>query len=280
LPSFSLRLEEKQQDLVLHLPDPSPIVQGDSERIVQILSNLLSNAHKYTPQGGHIELAVETTGTMARISVIDSGIGLSVEEQAQLFTRFYRAQNATTQTVNGTGLGLTIARSLVEMHGGEITVTSKPGQGSTFSFTLPLVQQRAAPISAPAGHRGKRILVVDDEPDITNLLLHALEGAGYDVSVAATGMKAFELATTTRPDVIILDLLLPDLEGITLLEWLKNNILTANVPVIILSTSDEDGQERELGAVDYLSKPIKPETLLQRITNILAHQPYPEPSAP
>ncbi|MEO6891548.1 MAG: response regulator, partial [Ktedonobacteraceae bacterium] len=187
---------------------------------------------------------------------------------------------ATTQTVNGTGLGLTIARSLVEMHGGEITVTSATGQGATFSFTLPLVQQRAAPLPAHAGRLGKRILVVDDEPDITNLLQHALEGAGYDVGVAATGMKAFELATTTQPDVIILDLLLPDMEGLTVLEWLKNNTLTANIPVIILSTSDEDGQERELGAVDYLSKPIKPETLLQRIANILAHQPYPEPSAP
>ncbi|MEO6888467.1 MAG: PAS domain S-box protein [Ktedonobacteraceae bacterium] len=280
LPSFSLRLEEKHQDLVLHLPNPSPIVQADSERVVQILSNLLSNAHKYTPQGGRIDLTVEATGTMARISITDSGIGLSVEEQAQLFTRFYRAQNATTQTVNGTGLGLTIARSLVEMHGGEITVTSEPGQGSTFSFTLPLVQQRVALLPARAGHLGKRILVVDDEPDITNLLQHALEGVGYDVRVATTGIKAFELATTIRPDVIILDLLLPDMEGLTVLAWLKNNLLTANIPVIILSTSDEGGQERELGAVDYLSKPIKPETLLQRITNILAHQPYPEPSAP
>nr|MBA2678318.1 hypothetical protein [Ktedonobacteraceae bacterium] len=105
----------------------------------QVLSNLLSNAHKYTPVGGHLEIVVETKGSLAHIAVIDTGIGLSPEELGQLFTRFYRAQNAFTQAIQGTGLGLTITRSLVEMHGGELQVFSTPGLGSTFCFTLPVV---------------------------------------------------------------------------------------------------------------------------------------------
>ena len=105
---------------------------------MQILSNLLSNAHKYIPEEGHIDLSVETVGPVAWISVTDSGIGLSTEEQAQLFTRFYRAHNAATEAVGGTGLGLVITRSMVEMQGGEMQVSSEPGHGSTFRFTLPL----------------------------------------------------------------------------------------------------------------------------------------------
>ncbi|MDQ2907454.1 MAG: ATP-binding protein [Chloroflexota bacterium] len=268
LPTFSLRLEEKQQELVLHLPDPSPIVQADSERIVQVLSNLLSNAHKYTPQGGRIDLTVETTGTMARISVTDTGIGLSVDEQAQLFTRFYRAQNTMSQTVNGTGLGLTIARTLVELHGGEITLTSTPGQGSTFSFTLPLVQHLLP--MAQGGRLGKRILVVDDESDIAHLLQHTLAGAGYEVIATGTGAGALELAKTIQPDLITLDLGLPDMYGLTVLAALKAEPSTANIPVIILTVSDGDRQDCMLDAIDYLHKPIKADVLLERIANVFA----------
>lgn len=149
IPSFQPQLDTKDQICTLHLPDQAPMVQGDAERIIQIFSNLLSNAHKYTPQGGHIDLAVEVVGTVARVAVTDTGIGLSKEEQAELFKRFYRAQNALTESVSGTGLGLSITRSLVELHGGEIQVFSEPGKGSTFCFTLPLVQQQALPRVRP-----------------------------------------------------------------------------------------------------------------------------------
>ena len=120
MPSFQLRWEAKRQTFTLHLPEGDPIVLGDTERVTQILSNLLSNAHKYTPDEGHIALSVETAGSIACVAITDSGIGLSTEEQALLFTRFYRARNAVTEAVSGTGLGLVITRSLVEMQGGEI----------------------------------------------------------------------------------------------------------------------------------------------------------------
>jgi len=137
IPSFQLSWETRQQTFTLHVPVPAPIVRGDAERVTQILTNLLSNAHKYTPDGGSIDLTIESMGSVVSIAITDTGIGLSTEEQSRLFTRFYRADNATTKSVAGTGLGLTITRMLVEMQGGEIHVSSRPGHGSTFRVTLP-----------------------------------------------------------------------------------------------------------------------------------------------
>lgn len=154
LPSFRPAWDARRQTFILHLPDPPPIVLGDSRRVTQILSNLLSNAHKYTPDEGRIDLTVEMAEPVARVKISDSGIGLSTEEQARLFTSFYRACNAITEAGGGTGLGLVITRALVEMHGGEIKVVSEPGQGSTFSFTLPLAQilePAMLPAEDPAG---------------------------------------------------------------------------------------------------------------------------------
>lgn len=279
IPSFQPQLDTKQQVCTLHLPEQAPIVQGDAERIIQILSNLLSNAHKYTPQGGHIDLAVEVVGTVARTAVTDSGIGLSNKEQAQLFKRFYRAQNALTESIGGTGLGLSITRSLVELHGGEIQVFSEPGKGSTFCFTLPLVQQWALPTPRRKGGPGKCILVVDDEPDIAHLLQHYLEGAGYLVLGAATGTEAFQLAKTAHPDLIALDMLLPDTSGLTVLEWLKSDASTSSIPVMILSIADDDGRWRLLGAIDYFHKPIKPDILLPRIAAVFTDQVHPPHTA-
>jgi signal transduction histidine kinase len=135
--SFRPQMEAKGQRLTLDVAEALPAISGDAARITQILTNLLSNAHKYTPPGGRIRVTVRGEEGRVRIEIRDSGSGLSSEEQAQLFTPFFRAQNPATQDVGGTGLGLAITRALVEMHGGEIMVASAPGQGAIFSFTLP-----------------------------------------------------------------------------------------------------------------------------------------------
>jgi signal transduction histidine kinase len=132
------QLEAKGQRLTLERDQTLPVVSGDPARITQILTNLLSNAHKYTPPGGHITVRVRGEASGVRVEVEDTGIGLSTEEQARLFTPFFRAQHHTVQAARGTGLGLAITRALVERHGGAITVRSVPSQGSTFSFTLPV----------------------------------------------------------------------------------------------------------------------------------------------
>jgi len=249
VPSFQPGWDAKRQMFTLHLPEEAPMVLGDADRVTQILSNLLSNAHKYTPEEGHIDLSVEVVGPMATIAVTDSGIGLSTEEQARLFTRFYRAHNAVTEVGGGTGIGLVMTRSLVEMQGGEIQVTSEPGHGSTFRFTLPLAESPGLPALPRETPPGKRILVVDDEPDIRRLLQHYLEGAGYEVMVASAGEEAFQLARTARPDLITLDMLLPDSSGLTVLEWLKSDATTASIPVMMLTIVDDAGRQlcRHLG---------------------------------
>jgi signal transduction histidine kinase len=134
------QIEAKRQLLTLNLADALPVLVGDAKRVMQILTNLLSNAHKYTPPGGRITVAVRGEDGRVRVEVQDTGIGLSSDDQAQLFAKFFRAKNPATRQVGGTGLGLAITRSLVEMHGGEITVSSAPGQGSTFGFTLSATQ--------------------------------------------------------------------------------------------------------------------------------------------
>jgi signal transduction histidine kinase len=132
------QIEAKGQRISFDQPQTLPAVTGDAERIRRILINLLSNAHKYTPEGGQIRLTAFAEDGWVRIDVQDNGIGLSPDEQAHLFERFFRARQPATESVEGTGLGLPITRLLVEMHGGRITVTSAPGEGSTFSFTLPV----------------------------------------------------------------------------------------------------------------------------------------------
>jgi len=134
------QIEGKGQHLRLDLATPLPVVTGDPERLTQILLNLVSNAHKYTPQGGSITVATRAERAEVCIAVQDTGIGLSSEEQQQLFTKFFRAQHPLVREAGGTGLGLAIARALVELHGGTLTVVSTPGQGSTFNVTLPTAQ--------------------------------------------------------------------------------------------------------------------------------------------
>jgi PAS domain S-box-containing protein len=138
--SLRLQIEAKGQQLELDLAEDLPSAWADPDRVTQILTNLVSNAHKYTPAGGSIVVRARGQDGRVRVEVGDNGIGLSPDEQAQLFTRFFRARNRATREVGGTGLGLAITRSLIELHGGEISVTSQPGQGSTFYCTLPAVQ--------------------------------------------------------------------------------------------------------------------------------------------
>jgi signal transduction histidine kinase len=142
--SLRPQIEAKEQRLTLHLAEELPAVSGDDDRVTQILTNLLSNAHKYTPPGGSITITARGEAGHVRVSVQDTGIGLAPDDQARLFTKFFRAQNRGTQGISGTGLGLAITRALVELHGGEITVTSALGQGSTFSFTLPAMSESEA----------------------------------------------------------------------------------------------------------------------------------------
>ena len=260
-----------------------PPVRGDAARISQILANLLSNAHKYTAEGGTITISAAREGKMLRISVADTGVGMTEEELSHLFTRFYRAKHPGTQDVGGTGLGLSITKMLVEMHGGTMAVQSVPEVGSTFSFTLPIAEVEEetalsptdALLAAMPNADGAVILMVEDEPDIAELNRWHLTRAGYHVLVAANANEGLEMAQSYEPDLILLDVLLPGTDGLTLLDWLKSDPQTASIPVLLLSILPDDGYGRTLGAVDYLNKPIPSDLLLNHVRAILVSKRSP-----
>jgi PAS domain S-box-containing protein len=285
--SLRPQVEAKNQTLTLNLPADLPTALGDADRVTQILTNLLANAHQYTPAGGVIAVSAAAEGTAVRVAVQDTGIGIAPEDQAQLFTKFFRAHNRTTEEVGGSGLGLAITRSLVEMHGGTLTVASTVGAGSTFAFTLPQANAQPARVAAadalpatsirtagPApSTAGRLILVVDDEPDIGNLVARYLGRAGYRVRLVHDGATALAAARSEHPDLITLDVMLPDCDGFTVLDWLKSDAATASIPVVLLSVVDDGGLGARLGAVGYLRKPVDEWRLLDRVYRVLAHGP-------
>jgi len=277
-------MEQKGQSLRLELPEDLPNVMADRDRLVEIVTNLLSNAHKYTLEGGSVTVRARAVIDEVQVEVSDTGVGMTPDERDKLFTKFFRAQNPATQNVSGTGLGLNIVKSLVEKQGGRIWVTSEPTKGSTFTFTIPTVgtpalertAAPAAPARAPVTKVGARILVVDDDPDHVGLFRHFLERGGYQVLVAHDARTALQTAQRERPDLITLDVNLPDDDGFTLLEWLKADPATAPIPVIMLSVVEDTGRGLLMGAVDYLHKSKIDEQVLLSHVGSIVRSPEPQ----
>jgi PAS domain S-box-containing protein len=276
--SFQPQLDAKNQRLDLDLPSSLPYVLADRERVIQILTNLVSNAHKYTPAGGSITISARADERFFTVEVADTGMGLSAEDLGKLFTKFFRASNRATQEVRGTGLGLAITRSLVEAHGGQITATSQLGEGSTFRFTLLVAagEQRTAAPSLPWSQRrgGRRVLVVEDEADIADLFRRYLERAGYEVLVAGNGEDAMVLVIEEQPDLVTLDVALPDMDGYAVMERLRETLGPSEMPpVVFLSMLPDDGRAARLGAVGHLTKPFGEAALLDAVRRGLDERP-------
>ncbi|MGB9724477.1 MAG: GAF domain-containing protein, partial [Chloroflexia bacterium] len=275
--SARAEIERKQLTLEVRVPPDLPLVHADRKRITQVLTNLVSNAYKYTREGGRVEISARCENGFLTVSVSDTGVGISKEDQKKLFTRFFRADNPLRDEVGGTGLGLAISKSFVEMHGGKMWVESELNVGSTFSFSLPLTQPPAGRREEreevrPAGTAavpGARILVVDDEPNITELLRYQLERAGYRVYTARRGEEALAIARQEHPDLITLDILMAGMDGQKVLERLKADERTADIPVVIISIVAEKENLMALGAVDFLPKPLEEAELLLTVGRIL-----------
>ncbi len=276
--SARTEIERKQLHLEVDVSPDLPLVMADRRRVLQILSNLVSNACKYTREGGHIAIAARCVDGFLQVDVSDTGVGISPEDQQRLFTRFFRADNPMRDEVGGTGLGLAISKSFVEMHGGRIWVQSELNVGSTFSFTLPLEAEpkaeeptsRPLPAAAPSG--GKRVLVVDDDVQIAELLRLQLERAGYGVLVAHRGEEALEIAAREIPDLITLDILMVGMDGFQVLERLRANPRTSQIPVLVISVVSEQRDLLALGAVDFLSKPLEESALRAAVARALGAQ--------
>lgn len=244
-------------------------ISADPVRFKQIMYNLLSNAIKFTPEGGIVRIsAVESLGHLL-ISVSDTGIGIAPEDQERIFGEFQQVGSSPLKRGEGTGLGLTLTKRLVELHGGRIWVESAVGKGSTFTFTLPLGglakdQAIARPQPLVSGSP-PLVLVVEDDPQAAELLGVALTSRGYEVAHASDGDGAIEKAKALKPSIIVLDILLPGKDGWEVLRELKAIPETHAIPVVIVSVLDDKRLGISLGAVDYLVKPVDREDFLRRL---------------
>jgi len=256
---------------------------GDSTRIRQILSNLLSNAVKFTPEGSVIISVSKGNGECLsdeifplQIDVTDTGIGIAVDKRELIFEAFTQAGSATTREFGGTGLGLTICRSLVELMGGEIWVKSSEPGGSTFSFCIPLKifknELSSSNFQREPVLDGTSILVVEDDWVARQIIETHLRKAGYNVFSTASGKQSIIEARRHRPRAIILDLLLPDLSGWQVLQELKQSEVTQDIPVIICSILSEKERAISLGAVDYIEKPVREKILLEKVRKYVSLQ--------
>ena len=240
-------------------------MRTDRTKLKQSLLNILSNGSKFTENGRLTVVAerFETDRPMVRFAISDTGIGMTEEQLGRLFQAFSQADASTTKKYGGTGLGLAISRQFCQLLGGDITVESRPGQGSTFTITLPARSDAAAqikPVDAPRiaadANNTATVLIVDDDPAARQLLTASLKGAGYRLVRAAGGTEALNLARTIRPDAITLDVMMPKPDGWDVLSALKADAELCDIPVVMVSVAPDRGIGLSLGAVDVLTKPV------------------------
>jgi signal transduction histidine kinase/CheY-like chemotaxis protein/ligand-binding sensor domain-containing protein len=281
--------DAKKLNLVRDIEPGLPNVTGDQDRLIQVVINLISNAVKFTDVGS-ITCSARRHTSELMVSVTDQGIGIAPADQSLVFEKFKQVGDTLTDKPKGTGLGLPICKEIVEHHGGRIWVESAAGHGSTFSFTLPLagsVAQIASPtpLRRPvdiealvrqlrervATHepRDKSVLVVDDDANIRSLLQQELTEAGYRVRLAEDGRKALALIREETPGLVILDVMMPEMNGFDVAAVLKNDPATMEIPIIILSILEDKERGFRLGVDRYLTKPIDTTTLFQEVDALL-----------
>ena len=292
-------IKSKDIKLTYDIPDDLPYVIADENRLQQILHNLLGNAFKFTEKGS-IRLSAEVIEGMVAIKVADTGIGIPKDKQKGIFKSFEQAEGGISREYGGTGLGLSVTKQLVKLHGGKINLHSEPDTGSTFTFTLPVSDEKVAEkeiidTELIKGHAGEEeagpevieetetieeiessplngrvdILVVDDEPINLHVLKNHLSLEGYHVTLANNGIEAMELIEGgNKYDLIILDIMMPKLSGYEVCQKLRELFLPSELPVVMLTAKNQvldlvDGFNT--GANDYLTKPFSKDELLSRI---------------
>jgi PAS domain S-box-containing protein len=265
-------LEGRRHELVVDLPREPVVLEGDLVRLAQVLSNLLHNAGKYTPDGGRIELSAERRNGEALLRLRDNGIGIPAAKLPRVFDLFMQVDRSLSRSEGGLGVGLTLVRSLVEMHGGSIEAWSDgPGLGTEMTIRLPArIEPPAAaealpaePDQAPAPDR-RRILVVDDNQDSAESLALLLEIYGHEVQVAFTGPAALDRARTFLPDVVLLDIGLPGMDGYEVARQLRAERDGCRLVALTGYGQDEDRRRsREAGFDHHLIKPVDLEALVR-----------------
>jgi signal transduction histidine kinase/DNA-binding response OmpR family regulator len=282
----SSMFDAKKLKLIKNIPEDLPQISGDRDKLVQVVINLLSNACKFTDMGS-VTCSVVQEQDEVVVQIQDTGMGIAEEDKENVFEKFKQVGDTLTDKPKGTGLGLPICKEIVEYHGGRIWLDSTLGKGSVFSFSLPfkgdsavaptlqlddLVKQLKKQVLHTArttGEKEQTILVVDDEAHIRNLLKQELSDSGYVVREASNGREAIEEIRLQRPDLVILDVMMPEMNGFDVAAVLKNDPVTMDIPILILSIVQDRERGFRLGVDRYLTKPIDTDALFQEVGSLL-----------
>ncbi|MDX1332469.1 MAG: response regulator [Robiginitalea sp.] len=285
LSATSSLFEEKDLKLKKNIPENLPLIHGDADKLIQVVINLLSNAVKFTDKGT-VSVEAYQDNNQLIVEVQDSGIGVAEEDRHKIFERFRQAGDTLTDKPKGTGLGLPICREIIEHHGGIIWMKSELGEGSTFFFSLPIMGEKGdQPVeldrilkslkkqikhtSHKKSDAAPTIMVVDDDTPIRSLLNQELSDAGYHVKEAADGKEALDMVRISKPDLIILDVMMPEINGFDVAAVLKNDPSTMDIPIIILSIVQDKERGYRIGVDRYLTKPIDTEKLFHEVDELL-----------
>jgi len=276
--------------LVQEVANDLPAVVADSDRVVQVIINLISNAVKFTDEG-RIFIVVETDWSNLVIRVRDQGTGISAADQKLVFDKYKQVGDVITDKPTGTGLGLPISKEIVEMHGGRIWVESEVGSGSTFSFTLPLATVEDTGFQSIAlrdiidqlgvmesGLRNENpvVLIIDDDAAIREVLSQLLEENGYETMTAVDGAQGIESVRSEKPDLIILDVMVPRLNGFDCAAAIKADPALRHIPIMMLTVIDDAQRAYGLGVESYLTKPFQEERLLGEVKRLLNQEDKPQ----
>lgn len=258
-------------NLVVELDNETALLRADKGKFKQILYNLLSNAIKFTPEGGQAVIKTRTKPRAGQLvlQIKDSGIGIDPEHHDQIFSEFFQVQAAADRQFEGTGLGLALVKRLVGLHGGTIKVDSQLGRGANFTVTLPLRGLR------PEGQMRNKILVIEDNPSSLELSTLVLRGHGFRVDTATDGQEGLQKAKAHPYDLILMDIQLPGIDGLTVTRLLKADPRTSKTPIVALSARAMLGDEREAmdaGCSGYITKPIEVKSFLNTVTEYLEAQ--------
>ena len=281
---------EGRHNLVVDLPPNLPLVTADRRRVVQVLVNLLSNAAQYSHEGSTIRMTAALDRLHVAFSVTDEGRGVSREDLPKLFRKFIRLgglEQEPEKGSGGAGMGLAICKGIVESHGGRIWAESQGlGMGARFTFTIPAMEEslsvieHQAAVALPRNEGSKRILAVDDDPEDLRYVRNQLAKAGYSPIVASDAEEALRIVATEKPDLVLMDLMLPGTDGIGLMQSIQE---IAELPVIFLSAYGRHeiiAQAFDLGAADYVTKPFSPTELVARVNAALRRRPAPRQVVP
>jgi CheY-like chemotaxis protein len=267
-------VKEKPIKLITDIPEILPIVNADRTRVRQIMLNLLQNAAKFTDEGTiAVKIEALESQNIVKIGVSDTGIGIAKEDQEKLFERFSQVDSSLTRRVGGTGLGLSITKLLVEMQGGIIDLDSKVDEGSNFWFTIPIATPEVIEKPAIEDEDGikpdaKIIVSIDDDHQVIDLYKRYLRTHGYQVIAITQPQQVIQRLKETKPYAITLDIMMPHKDGWQVIQEIKKDPDTSEIPVIICSIVEERDKAYQLGAVDYLVKPILEDELVSAVNRL------------